>query len=125
MKTINQILDEKNNNSGHSFSEEFNQIIIDKCEGYNGKAKDKLKSFFKDIQHGGCISGMIGDFVYHSDCKEFYINHIDDLEDFKADLEDSIGNTITDRNKLPHYTFVVWLCFEEYCYSLYNEIFEN
>jgi hypothetical protein len=124
MKTINQILKEKAN-MDYSFSEEFNQIISDKCEGYDGKAKDKLKSFFNDLQHGGCISGLIGDFIYNSDNKAFYIKHIDDLEDFKTDLEDSLGERITDRNNLPHYTFVVWLCFEEYCYNIYTSIFEN
>jgi len=124
MKTVNQILNDKAN-MDYSFSEEFNQIIIDKCEGYDGKAKAKLKSFFNDLQHGGCVSGMIGDFIYNSDCKDFYIKHIDDLEGFKTDLEDSLAFPITDRHKLPHYTFIVWLCFEEYCYALYNDIFEG
>ena len=124
MKTINQILKEKNN-VDYSFTEDFINIIVDKCEGYDGNAKEKLKSFFDDIQHGGCISGMVGDFIFNSDNKEFYINHLDDLEDYKTEIEESIGESVKDRNSLPHYTFVVWLCFEEFCYTLYNSIFEN
>lgn len=125
MKTIRKILEEVNNNYQSSFSGAFIDIIIDKCDGYDGKPKDKLKSFFNDLQRGGCISGMIGDFIYNDDCKEFYINHIDDLKDFKTELEESLGEPIRDKNNLPHYTFIVWLCFEEFCFRLYSDIFEN
>ena len=76
------------------------------------------------MQKGGCISGMISEFVYHADNKAFYIKHIEDLEDFKQELEDSIGEAVKNRHNLVHYTFIVWLCFEEYCYQVYNGIFE-
>ncbi len=107
-----------------SFLNDFNTIILDHATNYDGKAKEQLKSFFEDLQHGGCISGMIGEFIYHNDCKEFYIKHIDDLEEFKTDLEDRIGEAIKNRYELPHYTFVVWLCFEEFCNNIYNNMFE-
>jgi len=126
MKTIKKLIE--NNLSEFakdmSFSEEFNHIIINKCEGY-GKNKEALKSFFEDLQKGGCISGIVGDFIYHADNKKFYIEHIEDLEAFKEDLEESYGEPIANRHKIVHYTFVVWLCFEEYCYQLYNSIFEQ
>ena len=112
----------------YSFNEEFKQIIIDKVEDYdrmNGEDKASLRSFLEDMQHGGCISGMIGQFVYHADCKEFYIKHIEDLEEFKEGLEEGLGEPITNRHKTLHYTFVVWLCFEEFCYNIYREVFEN
>ena len=108
-----------------SFVSDFNTIISERAADYDGSAKEQLKSFFNDLQHGGCISGMIGEFIYHNDCKEFYIKHIDDLEEYKTDLEDSIGEAIKNRHNLPHYTFIVWLAFEEYCYNIYNNIFEQ
>lgn len=115
---------EKSNYKDYSFVDEFNKIIKDKISGYNGKPTQKLKSFLEDMQKGGCISGMIGNFVYHHDCKEFYINHIDDMEEMKEELENSLGMPIENRYKLPHYTFICWLIFEEYCYNLYCNIFE-
>jgi len=123
MKNLKKQL-EKSNYNDYSFAEDFKQIILDKVEGY-GSDKKALKSFFEDMQHGGCISGMIGEFVYHEDCKNFYIKHIDDLEDFKDELESQLGEPIEDRNKLPHYTFLCWLSFEEFCYDLYRTIFED
>ena len=125
MKTSLKNLLSKSNNTVYSFAYDFNAIINSQIDGYDGKTKDKLKSFFEDLQKGGCISGMIGDFVYNSDCKDFYIKHIDDLEEFKTELEEQIGEPIENRHSLPHYTFVVWLCFEEYCNDLYNVLFEN
>lgn len=116
---------QKSNYTDKSFSEEFNQIIINKVDGYEGKTKQQLKSFFEDLQYGGCQSGMIGDFIYNSDCKDFYIKHLDELEEFKEDLEDSLGEPIQNSKKLPHYTFMCWIGFEEYCYDLYRTIFED
>jgi hypothetical protein len=105
----------------------FNNIIIDKVSGagYDGTPKQQLKSFLNDLQHGGCISGMINEFIYHSDCKAFYITHIDALEDLKTELEGQIGEPISNRHNTPHYTFMCWLCFEEYCFNIYRELFEN
>jgi hypothetical protein len=116
---------EKSSYKNLEVAKEFNTIILNKLDGYDGKKKEQLKAFLEDLQKSGCISGMIGDFVYNSDCKEFYIQYMDELEQMKEDLEDSLGEPVTDRNKLPHYTFLCWLCFEEYCYDLYNVIFES
>lgn len=125
MKTVESILETSARDFNQSFIPDFIQIINNKCMGYYGRPKDKLKAFFEDMQHGGCVSGMIGEFIYNSDNKEFYINHIDDLEDYKQDIEEDMGESIKNRHNLPHYTFVVWLCFEEFCYSIYSSIFEQ
>jgi hypothetical protein len=122
---LSKLLEKSNYNEYSFICQEFNRIIEDKCEGYTGKAKEKLKDFLEDMQNGGCMSGWIGEFVYHADCKKFYIDNIDDLEEIKEELESSLGEGIKNRHSLPHYTFVVWLCFEEYCYNLYNNIFEQ
>lgn len=121
---IEKILNKSEYLNDFSFSDDFKSIIINKVSQY-GKNKAALKSFFNDLQHGGCISGMISDFIYHHDCKEFYIKHIDDLEAFKQNLEDELGEPIKNRHNLPRYTFVVWLCFEEFCYRIYCEEFEQ
>ena len=115
----------QSNFKDNSFTEEFNNIIINHIDGYDGKPKDRLKSFFDDLQRGGCMSGLIGEFIYNSDCKTFYIAHIDDLEDMKEELESQIGEPIANRHQSPHYVFMCHLCFEEYCYDLYRTIFED
>ena len=106
-------------------AEQFNSIILNNLDSYEGKKKEQLKSYLENLQRGGCQSGMVNEFIYHSDCKEFYIEHIDELEDMKEDLEDNIGEPIKNSQSLPHYTFICWLCFEEYCYDLYRTLFDN
>jgi len=123
-KTLSKLL-HLSNYKDSTFAEDFNVIIENKIAGYDGNTKAKLKSFFNDLQNGGCINGMIGDFIYHSDCKEFYIKHIDDLEEMREDLEAQLGEPIKNRYEVVHYTFMCWLCFEEYCYDLYRTICES
>jgi len=125
MKQLTKLIDKAQIEISQELKQDFDKIIIDKVTGNYGKNKEALKSFFEDLQHGGCISGMIGEFIYHADNKAFYIKHIEDLEDFKQELENNIGEPIKNRHNLVHYTFIVWLCFEEYCYNLYNAIFEQ
>ena len=90
-------------------AQEFNNIIARQFKEYCGTTKDKLKSFFEDLQKGGCQSGMIAEFIYHTDCKSFYIANIEDLEGMKEDLEENYGEPIQNSFKTYHYTFVCWL----------------
>lgn len=87
--------------------------MVDNCDGY-----DNPIGFFKDLSSGGCASGMVGMFIYNNDCKKFYINHIDSMEDFKAEFEGELGTHITNDNQLHHYTFMCWLCYEETGYQI-------
>lgn len=124
MKALTKLIDKVETGISQDLKTDFDKIIISHTTGNYGKDKAALKSFFEDMQKGGCISGMIGEFIYHADNKAFYIKHIEDLEEFKQELEDSIGEAVKNRHNLVHYTFIVWLCFEEYCYQVYNGIFE-
>jgi hypothetical protein len=117
---------ELSNFSNYSFAQLFTDIINEKTEDYDRSKdyKDNLKGFLGDLRNGGCISGIIGEFIYNSDNKAFYIEHLDDLEEFKNELEDMLGEQIKNKD-LPHYTFLVWLCFEEFANDLYMTIFED
>ena len=102
----------------------FHKIILSGLESYGGNKKEQLKSFLEDLQSGGCISGMISEFIYHADCKKFYIQHLEDLENIWEEIEDSLGEAVKNRHRVPHFTFMCWLCFEEYCFDIYRSSFE-
>lgn len=102
----------------------FNKIILSDLESYDGTKKEQLKSFLEDLQNAGCMSGMISEFIYYADCKKIYIQHLEDLENIKEEIEDSLGEAVKNRHRLPHYTFMCWLCFEEYCFDIYRSSFE-
>lgn len=114
----------KSNYSELEVAQEFNAIILNSLDNYDGKKKEQLKSYLEDLQKGGCQSGMINEFIYHNDCKDFYIKHIDELEEIKSTYESNFGESVNNSQDLPHYTFMCWFCFEEYCYDLYNTLFQ-
>jgi hypothetical protein len=74
---------EKSIYAEYPVSRVFNKMILSEIESYDGTKKEQLRSFLEDLQRMGCISGMIGDFIYHADCKKFYIAHLDDLENIR------------------------------------------
>lgn len=115
-----KILKESCNNSERSYVDDFVQDIAYHMEGYGD-----AKGFFEDLAYGGCVSGMIGMFIYNSDCKKFYIDHIDDMENFKSELEEELGEPIKNTRELPHYTFMCWLCYEEFARYLSDTLFNN
>lgn len=85
---------------------------------------DSPLGFFKDLQHGGCVSGMIGMLIYHSDCKRIYIEHIDDMEDYAEQIYDEVGY-VKNRYSSPHYTHICWLCYEEFGYQIGRALFPD
>lgn len=107
---------EKAGVDNYSFSEELKEIYKDHIESYPG-----VDDFFSDLAYGGCRSGMMGEFVYTQDCKEFYVKHMDDLEDYKRDIENDLGESITD-DDLTHPELVTWLVVEEVARRVSDEL---
>ena len=101
----------------YDFAEELMGDMAFHSAGYSNPI-----GFFQDLQYGGCKSGMVGMFIYNTDCKNFYIDHIDSMEDFVEELEDEFGCPIKNKQELPHYTFICWVCYEELAYRIANEL---
>lgn len=117
---VMEMLKDSCSNREMSFVDDFVEDIAYHMEGYND-----AQGFFKDLAYGGCISGMIGMFIYNTDCKKFYVEHIDDMEHFKSELEEELGESIKNTRELPHYTFMCWLCYEEFARYLSDTLFNN
>lgn len=104
----------------YDFAEELLEDMAGQCIDYN-----KPIDFFQDLQQGGCGSGMIGMFIYNTDCKKFYIDHIDSMEDFAKEFENELGCPFKNEHKLPHYTFICWVCYEELGFRVANELWDG
>jgi hypothetical protein len=111
---------------GYTFEPRFKELVLMHVEDYEDPKSFFEDLQFEDLQSGGCSSGMIWDFIYHSDCKEFYVRHLDDLENFKNDEEMKFDRVAwVNKDRQPHYTFMCWSAFEQYCKKLYNNIYGN
>lgn len=102
----------------YDFVDEMIDNMADECNGY-----DRPLDFFKDIQTGGCAGYCVHGFTYNADCKDFYIEHIDDMELYVEELEAEMGSPIANRDKLPHYVFVCWLVYEDIAYNIARELY--
>lgn len=104
----------------YDFAEELLDDMVVQCCGYANPI-----GFFQDLRQGGCQSGMVGMFIYNTDCRQFYIDYIDSMEDFVEELEDELGCPIKNNQKLPHYTFICWVCYEELAFKIANELWDG
>ena len=104
----------------YDFAEDLLKDMAEECDGYTNPT-----DFFQDLQQGGCGSGMVGMFIYNTDCKRFYIDHIDSMEDFVEEFEDELGSPVKNEAKLPHYTFICWVCYEELAFRIANELWDG
>lgn len=95
----------------YDFVPEIIDDILYECNEY-----DDPERFFKELSEYGCQSGMVGKFIYNSDCKDFYVQHIDSMEEFVEWLEDETGAPIRNDGGQSRYTFMCWLCYEEVAY---------
>lgn len=106
--------------SKYDFIAAFLADMAEHIENY-----DTPLGFFKDLNYGGCASGLIGIFVYNPDCKEFYVQHIDSMDDFKEDWETMNVESVRNAKRLPHYTFLCWFCYDEVGYEIGRALFPN
>lgn len=103
-----------------SFAREFCFEMAGKAAGYT-----EPMTYFSDLQHGGCQSGMVGMLIYNSDCKKIYIEHIEDMEQYIEQIEEETGAPLKNEKRLPHYTFVCWVCFEELGHTIAQQLYPD
>lgn len=106
-----------NDSTKPSFAEEYTYDMAEHIA-----ERDTPFDFFDEITSHGCQSGLIGMLIYNNDCKDIYIRHLDDMEDYKALLDDEYG-LIKNQEGLPHYVFMTWLCYEDMAWRLFESLY--
>ena len=90
---------------------------IEDCENF-----EEVKNFMEDLRANGCVSGMIGELIYYSDTKKFFIENLDEIQDYLNDLIQEHVYYIDEFD----YNEIVWVVFEaianEYFYIMEDEM---
>ena len=90
---------------------------IEDCENF-----EEVRGFMEDLRSDGCVSGMIGELIYYSDTKKFFIENIDEIQDYVNELmlEHVYSINELDINEIS------WIVFEsianEYFYTIDDEM---
>lgn len=110
MKKITNML---NNMYGESeLKDNVIDIILDHIEDY-----EEEKGFLEDIINYGCSSGMIGELIYYSETKCFFIKHMEEIFDIYNSIKDNLSSDFeVNANNLS------WLAFEYVVNEIYNEV---
>lgn len=82
--------------------------------------EDDIKSFFKDITHYGCISGMIGHLIYYADTHKFYDKYYEEIEELREEYQDMSGMTLNPQGDLKNW--YAWFGFEQTACQIANEL---
>lgn len=81
----------------YSFSDEVKEYLQDGIRNY-----DRGESFFNDLSEFGA-GDLLGDFVYYSQTKDFYLRYMDDIESFAREIEEELGQPLSLDDPRFHY----------------------
>jgi hypothetical protein len=98
-----------------------------------------LESFMKDLQQGGCASGVVGEMVYYHDTLKFYNRHKVEINQILSDAMEEVGESSVvlffseekwDANdplalETQNQNLLVWWAFEYTADTLYNKYKEE
>ena len=94
-----------------SIKSEVAKVALDYCS---------IESFFSDLLHHGCISGMVSSLVYYYDTHAFFNKHYNEIEELRDEFEESTGETLQVQGDLMN--FYAWFAFEETARKLAREM---
>lgn len=109
----------------YSFSNEVKEIFRERILDY-----DSGESFFINLAEFGA-GDMLGDFVYYSQTKDFYLRNMDDIEKFAKEIEEELGQPLSLED--PRYHYLSRLVVEElgrrigddFQYVFYDTVLNN
>ncbi len=91
--------------------------LLDESDGYD----DGIAGCIRDLQQGGCQSGMIGELVYHSQTHKFFDKHSDEIFELLDEIKENTGMEFSNYQGDRKNT-LAWLAFEETTCKIAEEI---
>lgn len=120
MESLMNVMESLKENESSNLRSEVLDILVDHIEDY--ESFEEVKGFMEDLRQYGCSSGMIGELIYYSDTKEFFIDNLDEIQDYVNTL---VQEHIYSINELD-INEISWVVFEsianEFLYIIEDEM---
>lgn len=120
MESLMNVMESLKENESSNLRVEVLDILVDHIEDY--ESFEEVKGFMEDLRQYGCSSGMIGELIYYSDTKEFFIDNLDEIQDYVNTL---VQEHIYSINELD-INEISWVVFEsianEFLYTIEDEM---
>lgn len=112
---IKEVLQERLENEDNRLVKYVIEDILNQDESY-------MESYMRDVQTHGCVSGMVGGLIYHSDTHKFYDDHYDEIEDFRLELLEQGINVFDFIGDKDFKNQMAWIAYEETMRLIYDEL---
>lgn len=119
MESLMNVMESLKENESDLRSEVLDILVnhIEDCESF-----EEVRGFMEDLKQYGCSSGMIGELLYYSDTKKFFIENMDEIQDYINTL---VQEHVYSINELD-INEIVWVVFEaianEFFYTIDDEM---
>lgn len=113
MESLMNVVESLKENESSNLRIEVLDILTNHIEDY--ETFEEVRGFMEDLRSYGCTSGMIGELIYYSDTKKFFIDNLDEIQDYVNTL---IQEHVYSINELD-INEISWVVFE----SISNEFF--
>ena len=90
------------------------EVAMDMLESEDGEM------YLRDLLQHGCQSGMVSDLIYYHDTKAFFVEYMDEIEELKDEMEESIGEPL--KIESPMYNWLAWFGYEETARKIADEL---
>lgn len=111
---------EKAGLDGYSFADKLKEDFQGEME-----CGEQGKSFLENLSSYGAGGMAMSGYIYDTEIKDFYVDHMDDLEDCLSDFEREIGARLSIDDRGPHATFVTYAVLELTAYDVLNVFDES
>lgn len=68
-------------------------------------------NYLEDVLKHGCQSGSVPHLIYYRDTKQFFVDHCDEIDELRVELEESLGEPL--KIGTPSYNWLAWFGYEE------------
>lgn len=78
-----------------------------------------INDYIEEVVQHGCVSGVVSMFIYNSDCREFYLENVLDMDEWIANLDYDQRPSL----ESPRFVSLCWFAYETISADLQDRLY--